>query len=85
MLILAAYFFLADARLRASIAEIVGWVATRPTPTVPIDINNITVQYVDIKLFLNSCRWKENVVFVCSVYSTVAGHDTWCTQTVRIK
>ena len=52
MLILAAYFFLADARLRASIAEIVGWVAIakRPIPTAysahPIDINNITVQYV---------------------------------------
>ena len=46
MLILAAYFFLADARLRASIAKIVGWVVKRPIPTVPIDINNITVQYV---------------------------------------
>ena len=48
MLILAAYFFLADARLRASSAENVGWVAKRPIPTTvpPIDINNITVQYV---------------------------------------
>ena len=54
MLILAAYFFLADARLRASIAEIVGWVAKRSTPTVPIDINNITVQYVDMYLVIST-------------------------------
>ena len=38
MLILAAYFFLTDARLRASIAEIVGWVAKLPIPTVPITV-----------------------------------------------